>query len=348
MLSAAGVDVIVESGAGDASGFNDGAYEANGARVALERRTVLEADIVLCVRASVSSLAGAHAGQVIVGLADPLSARDDVEALAGLGVTLFALELLPRITRAQSMDVLSSMATIAGYKAVLVAAGRLPKLFPMMVTAAGTITPAKVLVIGAGVAGLQAIATARRLGAVVTAFDVRPQVKQEVESLGARFAELALDTDDAQDERGYAKALGEDVYEHQRAMMARLVAGSDVVVATAAVPGRTAPVLITAEMVEAMAAGSVVVDLAAASGGNCELTRPDAVAEHRGVLVIGPTNLPATVAFHASQMYGKNITSFVTNMIVDGELRIDLDDEVVRDTLVARDGVIVHPRLLEP
>ena len=275
-----------------------------------------------------------------------MSARDNIEALAARGVNLFALELLPRTSRAQSMDVLSSMATVAGYKAVLIAAERLPKMFPMMVTAAGTVMPAKVLVIGAGVAGLQAIATSRRLGAVVTAYDVRPEVKEEIESLGARFAEIALETGDAQDERGYAKALGEDFYERQRALMSRLVEDADVVVTTAAVPGGTAPRLVTATMVDAMAAGSVIVDLAAASGGNCELTQADTVVEHRGVSVLGPTNLPATVPFHASQMYGRNITAFLMNLIVDGKLHVDLEDEVVRETLVARDGAIVHARLL--
>ena len=340
-------DVIVETDAGEQAGFSDEAYQQKGARLAPARDAVFEANVLLYVRASRAALDAVRAGQTLIGLADPLSARDDIEALAERGVSLFALELLPRITRAQSMDVLSSMATIAGYKAVLIAAERLPKLFPMMVTAAGTIPPAKVLVIGAGVAGLQAIAMSRRLGAVVTAYDVRPEVKQEVESLGARFAELSLDTEDSQDERGYAKALGEDVYEQQRTLKLRLVEGADVVVATAAVPGRTAPRLITAAMVDAMAAGSVIVDLAAASGGNCELTQPDTIVEHRGVIVFGPTNLPATVPFHASQMYGKNITTFLLNMIVDGNLHVDLKDEVVRETLVVRDGAIVHPRLLE-
>ncbi len=345
-LVALGVDVIVETQAGSRAGFDDAAYESQGASVAPSRDAVFQADVVLQVRVPGSPIDALRPGQTLIGLADPLSARDNIEALAARGVNLFALELLPRITRAQSMDVLSSMATVAGYKAVLIAAEKLPKMFPMMVTAAGTVMPAKVLIIGAGVAGLQAIATARRLGAVVTAYDVRPEVKEEIESLGARFAELALETRDARDERGYAKALGEDFYERQRALMSRLVEDADVVVTTAAVPGGTAPRLITTSMVEGMKPGSVIVDLAAASGGNCELTRADTAIEHGGVSVLGPTNLPATVPFHASQMYGRNITAFLTNLIVDGKLHIDLEDEVVRATLVVRDGAIVHPRLL--
>ena len=348
VLRASGVEVLVESGAGVTAGFSDGEYERNGARLAQTRDAVLAADVLLSVHASVAALGNVNAGQTIIGLADPLNARAAIRELASRGASLFALELLPRITRAQSMDVLSSMATIAGYKAVLLAATRLPKLFPMLVTAAGTTSPAKVLIIGAGVAGLQAIATSRRLGAVVTAYDVRPEVKEEVESVGARFAELPLDTAGSRDERGYAKELGDDVYERQRELMSRLVKEADVIVTTAAIPGRAAPRLITASMVDAMAPGSVIVDLAAASGGNCEVTRADEVVTEHGVVVLGPTNLPATVPFHASQMYGKNITAFVSNLIVDGNLDLDLEDEIVRETLVVRAGEIVHPRILEP
>lgn len=346
-LVALGVDVIVETQAGSHAGFDDDAYKDQGASVAPSSEAVFQADVVLQVQTPGSSIDAVRKGQTLIGLANPLSARDNLEALAARGVDLFALELLPRITRAQSMDVLSSMATVAGYKAVLMAAARLPRMFPMMVTAAGTIMPAKVLVIGAGVAGLQAIAASRRLGAVVTAYDVRPEVKEEIESLGARFAEIALETEDAQDERGYAKALGEDTYERQRELMARLVKDADVVITTAAVPGGKAPRLITTAMVEEMKPGSVIVDLAAASGGNCELTQADTMIEHGGVSVFGPTNLPATVPFHASQMYGKNITAFLMNLIVDGNLKVDLEDEIVRETLVVHDGAIVHPRLLE-
>lgn len=345
-LVAMDLEVAVETDAGLDAGFTDASYEAKGARVA-SPETTFEADVMLQIRVPGERIDEVRAGQTLVGLADPLNAREELEAIAARGARVFALELLPRITRAQSMDVLSSMATVAGYKAVLVAAEKLPRMFPMMVTAAGTLMPAKVLVIGAGVAGLQAIATARRLGAVVTAYDVRPEVRQEIESLGARFAELPLETMDARDERGYARELGEDFYERQRALMSRLVEDIDVVITTAAVPGRPAPKLITATMIEAMRPGSVIVDLAAPSGGNCEVTEADTDVEHAGVAVLGPTNLPATVPFHASQMYGKNMTAFLKNLTVDGELRIDPDDEILRETLVVSDGKIVHPRLLQ-
>jgi NAD(P) transhydrogenase subunit alpha len=346
-LVALGARVVVQTESGLRAGFADADYESQGARVAPSVDSVLEADVLLQIRAPGAAVDKTRKGQVLIGLADPLGPREPIEALAGRGVDLFALELLPRITRAQSMDVLSSMATVTGYKAVLIAAEKLPKMFPMMVTAAGTLMPAKALIIGAGVAGLQAIATSRKLGAVVTAYDVRPEVKEEIESLGARFAELPLETNDAGDERGYAKALGEDFYEKQRELMARLVEDADVVVTTAAIPGKTAPRLITTAMVERMSPGSVIVDLAAASGGNCELSKPDTEIVHERVTVLGPTNLPATVPFHASQMYGKNITAFLTNLIADGNLNIDLEDELIRETLVVRDGKIVHPRLLQ-
>jgi NAD(P) transhydrogenase subunit alpha len=245
------------------------------------------------------------------------------------------------------MDALSSQATIAGYKAVLLAAASLPKIFPMMTTAAGTLAPARVLVIGAGVAGLQAIATARRLGAVVEAYDVRPAVKEQVESLGAKFVELPLESADAEDRGGYAKAQDEDFYRRQREMMTRVVAGSDAVITTAQVPGKKAPVLVTAEMVAGMAAGSVIVDIAAGQGGNCEVTQPDQVVTQDGVTVLGPTNLPATVPYHASQMYARNMSSFLAHLVHDGELRIDLEDEITRETLVSRGGQLVHPRVRE-
>src|SRR6202011_2506260 len=251
------------------------------------------------------------------------------------------------ITRAQNMDALSSQATIAGYKAVLLAAESLPKIFPMMTTAAATLAPARVLVIGAGVAGLQAIATSRRLGAVVQAYAVRPAAKEQVESLGAKFVELPLEAGDAEDRSGYAKALDEDFYRRQREMMARVVAGSDAVITTALVPGIKAPVLVTAEMVAGMASGSVIVDIAAEQGGNCELTLPDQTVTQDGVTVLGPTNLPATVPNHASQMYAKNMSSFIAHLVKDGELRIDLEDEITRATLVSRGGQVVHPRVRE-
>ena len=284
---------------------------------------------------------------MLVGLADPLAPGELMREVAARGVTLFALELVPRITRAQPMDVLSSMATVAGYKAVLVAASALPRLFPMLTTAAGTIPPAHVFVVGAGVAGLQAIATARRLGARVSAYDVRPAVKEQVQSLGARFVELPLETAETEDRGGYAKALDEEFYRRQREMMLRVVASSDVVITTALVPGRRAPLLVTEEMIEGMAPGSVVVDLAAERGGNCELTRPDETVVRHGVTILGPTNLPATVPFHASRMYSRNITAFVQHALKDGPAALDLNDEIVRETLVARGGELVHAQVRE-
>ena len=259
----------------------------------------------------------------------------------------FPMELIPRITRAQSMDALSSMATIAGYKAVLLAADTLPRMFPMMMTAAGTITPARVLVIGAGVAGLQAIASARRLGARVEAYDVRPAVKEQVESLGAKFVELPLETSQAEDAGGYAKAQDESFLARQREMMTRVVANSDVVITTALIPGKTAPVLVTAEMVAGMAPGAVIVDLAAERGGNCELTRADEVTVEDGVTILGPTNLPSTVPYHASQMYAKNISTLLLHLVSDGALAIDREDEITAGTLISRDGEVVHPRVKE-
>jgi NAD(P) transhydrogenase subunit alpha len=261
---------------------------------------------------------------------------------------LFALELIPRITRAQSMDILSSMATIAGYKAVLWAAEQLPKMFPMLMTAAGTITPAKVFVVGAGVAGLQAIASAKRLGAVVYAYDVRPAVKEQVESLGGKFVEMDLETGDAQDSGGYAKALGEEFYRRQRELMAKVVTDVDAVITTAAIPGRKSPVLITEEMVKGMAPGSVIVDLAAENGGNCELTEFEKTVEKHGVTILGPSNVAATIPYHASQMYAKNIYNFLMNMLdKEGNLALNMEDEIIRETIITRDGKVIHPRILE-
>jgi NAD(P) transhydrogenase subunit alpha len=284
---------------------------------------------------------------VVVGFMDPLGSPEGIRALAGTGATAFAVELVPRITRAQSMDALSSMATIAGYKAVILAADTLPQLFPMLMTAAGTIVAARVFVIGAGVAGLQAIATARRLGAVVEAYDVRPAVKEQVLSLGAKFVELPLAAGDAQDKGGYAKAMDEEFYRRQRETMARVVAQSDVVIATAAVPGRKAPVLITGAMVTGMKPGSVIVDLAAEQGGNCELTRPGESVVRDGVSVLGPVNVAASIPYHASQMYAKNVGNFVRQMVKDGALSIDTADEILRETLVTQGGEVVSPKLRE-
>ena len=353
-LAAGGVEVIVAAGAGQAAGYSDDAYREKGAKVVAARKEVLGSQVIARVQA-VDAAGGDHdSGQdlfspdsVVIGLCRALAAPPALLSLAERGVTTFAMELMPRITRAQSMDALSSQATIAGYKAALLAAEALPKIFPMMTTAAGTLAPARVLVIGAGVAGLQAIATARRLGAVVEAYDVRPAVKEQVESLGAKFVELPLEAGDAEDQSGYAKAQDEDFYRRQREMMARVVAGSDAVITTAQVPGKTAPVLVTAEMVAGMAPGSVIVDIAAGQGGNCELTMPDQTVTKDGVTVLGPTNLPATVPYHASQVYARNMSAFLSHLVKDGELRIDLEDEITRETLVSRGGQVVHPKVRE-
>ncbi len=245
------------------------------------------------------------------------------------------------------MDALTSMATIAGYKAVLLAAEALPRMYPMMITAAGTITPARVFVIGAGVAGLQAIATSRRLGAVVRAYDVRPAVKEQVESLGAKFVEIELDTEEAEQSGGYAKALGDEVYRRQREMMAEVVADSDAVITTAAIPGKQPPVLITEGMIQKMRRGSVILDLAAEWGGNCEATRPDETVEVNGVSILGPVNLPSTVPYHASQMYARNVTAFLQNLVTDGEFRVDMEDQIIRESLLTQDGEVVNPQVRE-
>jgi NAD(P) transhydrogenase subunit alpha len=349
-LVKAGAELLIESGAGEAAGLLDAQYVEKGATI-VGRADALGADCLLQIRslganpeAGRADLAAMHPGQVVIGMCEPLWNPAAAKELAERGVTLFAMELIPRITRAQSMDVLSSMATVAGYRAVLLAATALGKMFPMMTTAAGTITPAKVFIVGAGVAGLQAIATARRLGAVVSAYDVRPAVKEQVQSLGAKFVEMALDTKAAEGAGGYAQAMDEDFYERQRELMTRVVAENDVVITTAAIPGKKAPVLITRQMVEAMAPGSVVVDIAE-RGGNCELTKPDESIVHRGVSILGPTNLASEAPYHASQMYAKNMTTFLANILKEGKLVIDLADEITRETLVARDGQIVHPRV---
>ena len=284
-------------------------------------------------------------GQIVIAMADPLGSPETVREMASRGVTAFALELIPRITRAQSMDVLSSMATIAGYKAVLLAAGTLPRMFSLLTTAAGTITPAHVFIVGVGVAGLQAIATARKLERSSRRTTYVPAVKEQVQSVGAKFVELPLETGQAEDKGGYAKAQDESFYQRQREMMGRVVASNDVVITTAVVPGKKAPVLVTAEMVRRMAPGSVVVDLAAERGGNCELTRADQVVVENGVTVLGPTNLPSTVPYHASQMYAKNITTFLTHLVKDGVVTLDPSDEITRDTLVAKGGDIVNSRV---
>ncbi|MGZ4816057.1 MAG: NAD(P) transhydrogenase subunit alpha, partial [Terriglobales bacterium] len=284
-------------------------------------------------------------GQYLIGFMRPLGSKEVVSEIAASGITSFAVELMPRITRAQSMDALSSMATISGYKAVLIAAETIPRLFPMMTTAAGTITPARVLVIGAGVAGLQAIATARRLGAVVSAYDLRPAVKEQIQSLGGRFLELPLETQDAQDAGGYAKAQDESFYQKQRDLLGNVVAESDAVITTAVVPGKKAPILVTKAMVERMAPGSVIVDLAAERGGNCELTKPEEVVMVNGVHIVGTINLASSVPYHASQMYARNLTTFLTHLVKEGNLTIRTDDEITRETLVTQNGEIVNERV---
>jgi NAD(P) transhydrogenase subunit alpha len=351
-LKKAGVDVAVEQDAGTRAGFLDAAYRDAGAQIVSRAEVFSTADILLQVRSVPPDSALTRRGVVTIGFADPLGAPDVIRDLASRGIVAFSMELMPRITRAQSMDALSSMATIAGYKGVLMAADHLPRMFPMLMTAAGTVASARVFVVGAGVAGLQAIATARRLGAKVEAYDVRPAVKEQVQSLGARFVEMPLEAADAEDKGGYARAQDESFYSRQREMMLRVVAGSDVVVTTALVPGKKAPTLLTQEMVEAMAPGSVVVDLAAERGGNCELTKPDETVVHRGVTILGPSNPPALVPYHASQMYSKNITTFLSHLLgkegaKKAALDIDASDEITRDTLLTRDGQVVHPRITE-
>ena len=347
------IETLVEAGAGDSAGFVDAAYQEKGARIASSRAEVFSSsDVVLTVRSLASSPTGPppnleeiRSGQVVVGFLDPIGAPEGIRALAQRGATAFALDLLPRITRAQAMDALSSQATVIGYKAVLLAADTAPRLFPMLMTAGGTLAAARAFVIGAGVAGLQAIATSRRLGAVVEAYDVRPAVKEQIESLGAKFVELPLETGGSQDSGGYAKAMDEKFYAKQRETMARVVAASDVVIATAAIPGKKAPILITTEMVDAMRPGSVIVDVAAEQGGNCELTRPRETVVRGGVTILGPVNLASAVPNHASQMHARNVANFLGLIVKEGALTIDLADEIVRETLVARGGDVVHPRL---
>jgi len=354
-LAKAGIEVVIESGAGDAAGFLDTEYSAKGAKVVSDRAEVFKtADLIAQVRAlganpdaGAADLEYLREGQAVVGVCEPLTEHEATRKLADKGVTLFSMEMMPRITRAQSMDILSSMATIAGYKAVLLAANELPKMFPMMMTAAGTIAPARVFVVGAGVAGLQAIASAKKLGAIVEAYDVRPAVKEQVESLGGKFVELELETDTAEDAGGYAKELGEDFYRKQREMMKKVIAGSDVVITTAAIPGKKAPILVTTEMVEGMHSGSVVIDLAAERGGNCELTKAGETVVHKGVKIVGPVNIPTTIPFHASQMYAKNIATFLLHLVDEGNLKIDTEDEITEGTLITQGGKVVNTRVLE-
>jgi proton-translocating NAD(P)+ transhydrogenase subunit alpha len=354
-LTKAGLEVVVEAGAGLSAGYLDADYTAKGAKILPTRADVFgAADIVIQVlcygsndRTGKADVPLYRPNQALIGFLRPLGSLDTIQEIASKGVTAFSIELMPRTTRAQSMDALSSMATISGYKAVLLAADTLPRLFPMMTTAAGTITPARVFIIGCGVAGLQAIATARRLGAVVSAYDLRPAVKEQVQSLGGRFVELPIEAKDAQDARGYATAQGEDFYRKQRELLGKVVAESDVVITAAVIPGKKSPILVTKEMVGGMGPGSVLVDLAAERGGNCELTRPEEQIVENGVTIIGSINLASTVPYHSSQMYAKNVATFLLYMVKEGKLQINPQDEIMRDTLLTQGGEIVNARLRE-
>jgi NAD(P) transhydrogenase subunit alpha len=340
-LKRAGLEVVVQRGAGEAAGYPDAAYEGQGARLADD--VFATADVFLKVQPpSVEEAGRLKEGVTLIGFLQPYGNAAGIQALAGRKVTAFAMELMPRITRAQPMDALSAMSTASGYKAVLIAAGRLPKFFPLLMTAAGTVSAARVFIIGAGVAGLQAIGTARRLGAIVEAYDTRPVVKEQVESLGAKFVELGLETKGAEDKTGYAKAQSEEFYRRQQEMMAKVVAAADVVIPTALVPGKRAPVLVTEEMVRGMRPGSVIVDLAAEQGGNCALTEPGQEVVKHGVVIVGPLNLPSTLPFHASQMYARTVTNYLHHLLKDGAVRLDLTDELTRGPLVTHQGEIVH------
>jgi NAD(P) transhydrogenase subunit alpha len=352
-LAKGGLEVIVEAGAGAQAGYPDAEYVSKGAKIIPERRDLFAAsEIVLQVLSygSNDSTGQAdvplfHSGQVLIGFLRPLGALGPMQEIAAKGVTSFSVELVPRSTRAQSMDALSSMGTICGYKAVLIAADTLPRIFPMLTTAAGTITPGRVLIIGAGVAGLQAIATARRLGAVTSAYDLRPAAKEQVQSLGGRFVELPIEAKDAEDARGYAKAQGEDFYRRQRELLGKVIAENDVVITAAVIPGKKSPLLVTADMVKGMAPGSVIVDLAAERGGNCELTRPGEEIVEYGVTIIGRFNLASSVPYHASQMYSRNLSAFLLHLVKDGKLRVDTNDEIVRETLLTQGGEVVNKRV---
>jgi H+-translocating NAD(P) transhydrogenase subunit alpha len=354
-LKKSGLEVLVEAGAGIAAGYPDAEYADKGAQLIANRAELFQkAEIVvqfLCHGANdktgSSDLPLMKRGQLLLGFVRPLGTLKTLQEIAERGVSSFSVELMPRTTRAQSMDALSSMATICGYKAVVLAANTLPRMFPMLTTAAGTIAPARVLIIGAGVAGLQAIATARRLGAVASAYDMRPAAKEQVQSLGGRFVELPIEAKDAQDARGYGKAQDEAFYQKQRELLGKTVAESEVVITAAVIPGKKSPVLVTKDMVEKMAPGSVIVDLAAERGGNCELTVPDQIVVENNVTIIGEFNLAATVPYHASALYARNVSAFLQHLVKEGQLRLDLKDELIRETLVTQDGEVVNARVRE-
>src|SRR5437667_5207945 len=354
-LTKAGFEVVIEAGAGSSAGYPDGEYAAKGAKIVTSRADVFRAaDIVVQVLCYGSNDKTGKAdvplyrkGQVLIGFLRPLGSIETIREIASSGVTALSVELMPRSTRAQSMDALSSMATICGYKAVVLAADKLPCIFPMLTTAAGTITPARVFIIGAGVAGLQAISTARRLGAVASAYDLRPVAKEQVQSLGGRFVELAIEAKDAQDARGYGTAQGEEFYKKQRELLGGAVAESDVVITAAVIPGKKSPILVTEDMVARMAPGSVIVDLAAERGGNCELTQAGKTVKEHGVTIIGQFNIASNVPYHASQMYAKNLSAFLLNLVKDGKLQINEKDEIHRETLLTQGGEIVNARVRE-
>ncbi len=346
-LVAAGHEVVVQAGAGAGARHADAEYGDAGANIVatVDELYAHPAVVVKVAAPTAAELTRLSDGHVVIAFLNPLGDPASIAEIAATGATAIAIELIPRITRAQSMDALSSQATVAGYRAVLYGAATLGRFFPLLMTAAGTVKPARVLVLGAGVAGLQAIATARRLGAIVSAFDVRPAVREQVESLGARFLEIDLPDGDTETAGGYAKELSEEAHRREQELVTRAVAESDVVVTTALIPGRPAPVLVTAEAVALMRAGSVIVDLAAEAGGNCELTTPGQVVDHHGVSIIGTLNLPSSMAQHASQLYAKNVESLLKLLSRDGELVLDPDDAILRESLVCSGGVVVHARV---
>jgi NAD(P) transhydrogenase subunit alpha len=354
VLAKLGASIIVEQSAGVEAGFADDQYVARGAKIGSRAEVFAQSDIIVQVRslganpeAGRADLPLMRPGQTVIGFGEPLTSLQEDSDLARAGVSFLSMELVPRITRAQSMDALSSMATIAGYRAVLLAAMALPKIFPMLMTAAGTVTAARAFILGAGVAGLQAIATSRRLGAVVSAYDVRSAVKEQIESLGGKFVVLNIEAAGAEDKGGYAKAMGEDFYKRQRELLTEVLREQDVVITTAAVPGKKAPILVTKEMASAMAPGSVIVDIAAERGGNCELTKPGETVMHQGITILGPLNIPSTIPYHASQMYSSNIAAFLKLMIQKGEFKLNREDEIIRETLVTHGNEVVHARVSE-
>ncbi|MDB9952094.1 Re/Si-specific NAD(P)(+) transhydrogenase subunit alpha [Porticoccaceae bacterium] len=348
------VKVLIQANAGSAAGYPDAEYTAAGATITADRAEIFaSADIILQVQSfgsnnenSDDDLALIRKGQLIIGMMDPLASPQAAQAVAAKGATAIALELVPRISRAQSMDVLSSMATLAGYKAVLMGASAAPRIFPMLMTAAGTLKPARVLIMGVGVAGLQACATAKRLGAVVEAYDVRPAAREQILSVGAKPVELDLDTGESEGAGGYAKEQGEDFLRRQRELMTEVVAQQDIIITTAAIPGAKSPILVTEDMVKAMKPGSVIVDLAAERGGNCDLTEQGKTVVAHHVTILGPENVPSELAYHASQMLGKNMQTLLELILDDeGNLSLDFNDEIVAGTVVAHEGEVPHPHM---